>query len=215
MIFRSRNTLAKVETPVIKMDDEQVEFVKSFKYLGIMLDDNLTFSEHVTYLKKKTICKLKMLSKLRSLVGRDQCLQLYKSLLLPILDYGDVVYDSLSAKDCRELQRLQNCALRIIEQVDKSIPAVNLHQDMKLPFLSDRRHMHSCNEIYKCIHNLAPKTSCNNILLVSDRHNRETRVAHNLELSLPDLTLDVSRKDFFLSRSLLLELTACGAENET
>ena len=39
-----------------------------------------------------------MLTKLRPIVGEEVSLALYKSLMVPLLDYADMVYDTLSAQ---------------------------------------------------------------------------------------------------------------------
>ena len=96
-----------------------MELVHSIKYLGIVLDEQLKLSDHVRYLKRTLNGRMKMPARLRPLVGQDKCLNLYKSLVLPALDYADVTYDCLSAKDCYELQKLQNYSLRVILQVGR------------------------------------------------------------------------------------------------
>ena len=112
---------------------------------------------------------------------------------MPIIDYGDIVYLSL-LRDSRERQKLQNWALCIIEEADH-LATVELHQQVELPYLSDRRHMHMCNEVYKGINNIAPKIMCDKLLLVQDYHTRGTRSANNQSLVVPELRFDLSRKD--------------------
>ena len=64
------------------------------KYLGVVLDSQLKFSDHNAYLK---IGRIKMLGRLMPLVRQDNSLNLYKSLVLPVLDHADVVYDCLTS----------------------------------------------------------------------------------------------------------------------
>ena len=100
MVFGSNYTVNKVDNINLNVGSTQIELVKKYKYLGVVLDNTLTFSEHVKYLKGKIVGRIKMLGKLRPLVGQEIALSLYKSLILPVLDYADVVYDCLSAKNC-------------------------------------------------------------------------------------------------------------------
>ena len=95
MVFGSRNSLAQLEGLSIRHDNVEIEGVDKMKYLGIILDPQLKFSEHMTYLKNKLIGRIKMLGRLRPLVGQDIALTLYKALVLPVLDYCDVVHDCL------------------------------------------------------------------------------------------------------------------------
>ena len=53
-----------------------------------------------------------MLGKTRKIVSEQTSLLMYKSLIVPILDYRDVVYVGLTAADSSKLQEVQNSALR-------------------------------------------------------------------------------------------------------
>ena len=37
----------------ITIENDKIEFVSEFKYLGVMLDSHLNFNEHVSYITKK------------------------------------------------------------------------------------------------------------------------------------------------------------------
>ena len=51
----------KNETPPIVYNNKTVEMVDSFKYLGLFLDQRLSFHKHIAYLRKKVFVKLKIL----------------------------------------------------------------------------------------------------------------------------------------------------------
>ncbi len=91
MVFGSSYTVSEVQILDISVGSHEIDLVDKHKYLGIILDRTLTFGEHVRYLKG-------MLGKLRPVVGQVMSLKLYSSLILPVLDYADIVYDCLSAK---------------------------------------------------------------------------------------------------------------------
>ena len=55
-------------------------------------------------------------------------LPLYKTIISPLFDYADVVFDCLSAQDSDRLQRMQNWALRIILRADPRTHAVDMHK---------------------------------------------------------------------------------------
>ncbi len=117
-------------------------------------------------------------------------------LVLPVLDYCDVVYDCLSVKDCQTLQRLQNYALRVILQSGFEIGTQNMHEILGLCHLSSRRHMHTLNYVYSCAHDLAPPNVCSQMTPVHETHQRNTRAAERYDLQLPNYHLDMSRRSF-------------------
>ena len=77
--------------------------VSKIKYLGVILDPSLNFHEHVNYLVSKTVGKLSSLDRMRAFVDHETSLMLFV--------YCDYVYDCLSQKDIKTLQKLQNCGL--------------------------------------------------------------------------------------------------------
>ena len=75
-----------------------------------MLDPQLTFVKHAEYTRSECVGRLYMQDKRRKFIDSETALTLYKSLIVPIMDYGDVYY-CLSAKDTYKIQKLQNSAL--------------------------------------------------------------------------------------------------------
>ena len=63
---------------------------------------------HVKYLKSKLYAKIKLLGRVRTLLNRSTAMTIYKTLILPVLDYCDHVYFGISSQDREALQKLQN-----------------------------------------------------------------------------------------------------------
>ena len=55
--------------------------------LGILLDEHLTFNDHVDFVINKTSKKLGILRKSREYLDHKTSVLLYKSLVLPHMDY--------------------------------------------------------------------------------------------------------------------------------
>ena len=85
-----------ISVPPISYNNEVVEDVLIFKYLGVMLDLYLTFDHHVNYLRKKVVMKLKTLGRIRQCIRQRLALYLYKNLVVPDFVYADQVYDVMS-----------------------------------------------------------------------------------------------------------------------
>ena len=95
-----------------------------------------------------------MMSKLRPITNENTSLTLYKTLVIPIIDYCDIIYDCLTKRDSDMLQRLQNGACRIILQRKKRTPTSDMHRELKLFRLVDRRHMRTMEFMYKIVNEL-------------------------------------------------------------
>ncbi len=77
MTFGTRVQLERIGNIDIKSGDAALEHVNKFKYLGIWLDSNLNFTEHVLYLKSKLYAKIKLLGRVCMLLDRKTALTIY------------------------------------------------------------------------------------------------------------------------------------------
>ena len=175
MIFGTPHTVSQVENPTLLLNNVEVEIVTNFKYLGVVLDQKLTFSDHVTYMKTKIVPRLKMLGRTRRLVDQETSLQLYKSIIAPIFDYASPVYDCLSGKDTRNCKKLQNCGLRIVLKRDRRSHVKDLYIDTRMHYLVDRRHMLTMCLTYKGLNEMAPQCISEQLKPVGSVHNMTHR----------------------------------------
>ena len=68
-----------------------IEWVTHVRLLGVTIDDRLSWSKHLTDVKKSFVNKLNLLKKSLFLT-RDALLDLYFQVLLPSVPYGLVVW---------------------------------------------------------------------------------------------------------------------------
>ena len=71
----------------------QVNKTSSQKHLGIILDESLSFEEHLKTISVKTNKTLYLLRKFQNLLQSHALITLYKSFIRPYLDYGDIIYE--------------------------------------------------------------------------------------------------------------------------
>jgi len=98
----------------IDKKDEKIEKVGSVKYLGVIIDEKLTWKEHSIYLQHK-LRKLNFLFyHLKSHFKRPHLVRLYTSLNESVLRYGIIHWGAASKHVIKPLQILQNKVLRNI-----------------------------------------------------------------------------------------------------
>ena len=91
-IIFSRKT-KKISHPSLLFHNSIVSQTPSQKHLGIFLEAQLTFEEHLKV--NKTIG---MLWKLQKNLPRPALMTIYKAFVRPYLDYGEVIYDEVYNK---------------------------------------------------------------------------------------------------------------------
>ena len=86
----------------------------SFKLLGILFDEKLSFNDHVKCITKRATAKLYVVFRLRR-IGFSICelTLLYKVLVLPTLTYCCSVWAGTSDENIRKIDRVQSKAVRL------------------------------------------------------------------------------------------------------
>ena len=122
----------------LKLDDHAIAQVSSFKFLGITIASDLSWGCHIS----NTCCKAKrflgFLYRYFHLADSKCLARLYKSLVLPMLDYGCCVWAPHQAKYIAQLERVQSFAARIVTKQWKS-DAAALKSRLGWTMLVDRR----------------------------------------------------------------------------
>ena len=148
VIFGTRQKLTNKPDLNLTVGASKIERVSSMKYLGVILDEHLTFDEHVSYILTKSSKKLGILRRARDYLNKKSKILLYKSLILLHLDYCDIVYMCTSESNLQQLQQIQNCACRIILRADKLTSTREMHQTLELQTLKQRRMIHLAMDCY-------------------------------------------------------------------
>ena len=116
-------------------------FVEEYKYLGIILDKNLTYSKHIKCIQGLAAHKVYMLSKIRPCINQSVAIRIYKTKILPYFDQGDILYIDAFQKDLDKLEKLQNRALKICANANNRHHIANLHNNANIPYLRRTYHL--------------------------------------------------------------------------
>ena len=95
------------------LGNNMLEKVTEYKYLGSIIDSNLNFRNHRDMVIKRINFKLTFFRKIRQYINQDTGLSIYRSMILPIIEYADFVYDNGIKYTNKNLQILQNQRLYI------------------------------------------------------------------------------------------------------
>lgn len=112
MLLGRKNKNEDSQSLNVKIDEQVIKSSPDLKLLGVTLDDELSFSIHISDICKKA--SVSVLVCLRNMISREAKLQLYKSSILPNLTYCHIVWHFCKASDARKLERVQEQALRAV-----------------------------------------------------------------------------------------------------
>ncbi len=152
MLFGTKNKLSGVGNFNLNMGGEVLEMVESYKYLGILLDQHLNFGEHISPVYKKSSMKLGAIRTIRRNLDQSRALSLYTSLVLPHIDYCDIIYSCSTQENLNKLQLFQNCACRTTLLADRETHIRHIHTRLNLLYLNQRRDPHLAVSCHKSIY---------------------------------------------------------------
>ena len=153
IVLGSRYEIGTVQDLNLQIGGEKIDWVQSMKYLGVILDDKLTFDEHISQTHTKPSKKLGILQRARDYLDTNTSLLLYESLVQLHLDYCDLVYMCTTLQNLNKLQLIENGACRIILCVSKDTSIEQMHKELGIPTLEQCRQYHMANECYKSVNN--------------------------------------------------------------
>ena len=172
MTFTKNNRMLQPDD--LHLSGHIIPRVHSFKFLGIVLDSRLSFTKHIQHVKTKCTRRLNLF---RCIAGTDfgadrkTLLQLYKSLVLPIIEYGAVVYAGASDKVLQKLDIIQNSFIRIATGAMKTSPIPSLQVEAVVMPLQLRRMEQSLRYVSKILFHPNHNTYKSLQILPSIHHN--------------------------------------------
>ena len=147
--FGTKQRVKRFKNLKVSLLDTEIQQVPSYKYLGVTLDNSLTFNLQIQQTMNKVSHKLYIISKIRKFLTTKSSILIYKTMILPYFDYGDIVYMFASKNELNKLERLQERCINICTRTYGRDNISNIRAEHKLPTLEKRRKCHINNFMYK------------------------------------------------------------------
>ena len=90
MWIGSAKKLKDLPQVTVNVDGSLLQSVTSYKYLGVTLDAQLNYGKHISNLIAVASAKLTQFPRTRSFLSKKAAMLVYKSMLLPLLEYGNI-----------------------------------------------------------------------------------------------------------------------------
>ena len=132
--------------------DSPIKEVNHVKYLGVMIDQSLTWNEYIKQVSNKAIKVLAFLH--RNLYHCPKC-NCYKAMVCPILEYSSTVWDPHTSVNINRLESIQKSAVRFCYNTYSRFSSVSAMLNcLSLPTLQSRGNKAKLSTMYKIIHHL-------------------------------------------------------------
>ena len=164
------------------------------KFLGINIDDKVTFAEHTNKISSKLSQAVGVLRKMKKIVPPRVLKQLFYSFIHSKYTYGITCYGSAYQNQTQRVKNLVRRALKIVLNSDTLTPEICKQEGL---FDFDMAYKYFCSiNMYRIIQLNHHTFLANKILSYQTNHLHETRFAYNENLNLPFFTLTKCQRSF-------------------
>lgn len=159
------------------LDGTQLKRVSQYKYLGVILTKNLSWTNHIEYISGKALKKLGYLRRTLAQSPRDTKLLLYKTLIRPILEYASVVWYPYKQCDLKILDSVQRKAIRFIcRNYSHNFSPTQALQSLNIVPLHSRYRIESLKLLYTVINSSPSITGGNYISFMEETCTRSSHI---------------------------------------
>lgn len=178
------------------IDNQMIPFVNFANNLGVIVDEDLRFSEHLKHLNKKAYSALKLIYSNRHILGYDLKRLLCETLVLSHYQYCDFIYGPcLYTRDKKRIQKVQNSCCRLIYNLKKYDHISHKIKECNWLNMDNRRLHHLGNFVHKLL-NVSDPPLCLKCKFVSRSHIHSVNVRNKDRFTMPQHRNVIFRRGF-------------------
>ena len=107
---------AEMDICSIDIGGADVMPVKSARNIGVIFDDTLSFSAHITAVCRQCLYHIRNIAMIRKYISKEACESLIHAMITSRIDYANSVLAGVPQSELSRLQRIQNMAAKVIFQ---------------------------------------------------------------------------------------------------
>jgi hypothetical protein len=137
MVFHSRNSTTHSAIKSIEIPGLIIQRQYSTKFLGVTLDETLSWKEHVTAVCNSLLKYFCIFNYIKHIVTRTVARQLYYAFIYSRISYGIEVLSNCSSGLIAKLQTLQNKLLKLLFKINRRTSTDVVHYQLRILKISD------------------------------------------------------------------------------
>ena len=190
----------KFDNITLLLGDVEIFPSKSVRNLGVVFDQQMCMSDHITHLSKSVNWSIRNLHRIRPYIDNDTCHNTVRTTILQRLDNCNMLLNGVTQKDMNRLQKLQNKCARMISMKPRFEHVTPLLKELHWLPIEDRVSFKTLVYVYKSLNGLSPQyiQDCFMVNSPSDEATR-TRSADNKSLLVPRFRKCAGEKAFSIA----------------
>lgn len=192
IVFSDKHT----DTPDLELsiDNKLLKQVTTTKFLGIHMDNYLSWETHVNHISKKLTTGLYVLNSLKHSLPSCNLRMIYSCIMHCHIIYGCILWGNCYKKFLNRIAVAQKKALRIICHKGYNAPSSPLFKAMNILKIEDLYRLQVCQFMYKTNHMFVPTPLINMYNRRNETHQYTTR--HCNDFSIPNYKSEKLRRSF-------------------
>ena len=142
---------------MLTIDNILIEREKVTKFLGVLIDENMNWKNHIDYITNKVSKNIGILYQARDYISKSNLKQLYFAFVQSCISYGIIAWGSVSKSNLETLFRRQKHAIRAINFKEKLSPSGPLFLDIKALNIYKLNLYSMLCLVYKSFYKTCPK----------------------------------------------------------
>ena len=183
MVFKPWQKKQSFEFQVF-INEQSILRVSETMFLGVFLDNNLTWKPHISLLASKLSKSRGIIHKSRFFLSTQSLHTLYNSMILPYLYYCNLAWGGTYKANLQRIVILQKRTLRIVNNSTYNANTSPIFKELKLLKFHDI-HSFQLGFFMFSLKNSTLPSKFNNLFPINSQiHNYNTRNAHSFRLPL-------------------------------
>jgi hypothetical protein len=185
IVISSKSARTKPAPLPLTVGDVPINPSAVVRNLGVMVDSHLTMDDQIRDLCRKAFYQLSRIARIKRHLSPASITQLIHAFVLSHLDYGNALLAGATAGRLDRLQRVQNCAARLVtgtKKYESITPHLKSLHWLPVPLRIDFKIAVLC---FQCVNGTAPLYLSELISLYSPRSSVTLRSSSTLKLKIP------------------------------
>jgi hypothetical protein len=172
-----------LKLPELFLNDKRIKKQVSIKFLGILVDENLSWLPQINYIQSKITKTIGVMYRVRPYVNMLSLKFIYFGLIHCFINYANISWASTQPTKLQKIYRLQKHACRIIYSKHKQEHAKPLMKDMKMMDIFEINIYQHLIFMYRYYNNLLPENFNNKFKKnLNENYNLRSNVNNNYKL---------------------------------
>ena len=108
-----------LKLPKLSINNQVIKRASYTKFLGVLLDENLLWKEHLKYTENKIAKSIGLIYKAKPFLDKDSLLSLYFSYIHSYINYANLAWATTHKTNLKKIHSQQKHTLRILYNKDR------------------------------------------------------------------------------------------------